>query len=176
MTNRSTRTDALARLARALVCALAVLAVTSMSLAGDDKDGGKNGGGKNGAKNEKAAEKEPKDTPEGKEAIAIGKEFASKDAAALVARINPDGKVKLALGDKEQSFAPDQAKGVLKDWFKGKGDITVELKKMDGNVGIFKLTIKTGEKTRTGELHVQISKKDKGDGYYLVRIERVDAT
>jgi hypothetical protein len=175
----STHVPMLARLRVALAVAAAafVLAGDTTSFAQDGKKGG-NGGAKQGQKDDKPKEKEKdkKDTAEWKALEAIGREFASKDAAKLVARMIPDRKLKIHLGDYDAEYASDQAKGVLQKWFDSKkGSITVSLTKLEGDVGIFTMSIANGDKTRTWPLHIEIRKKDKGEGFHLVRIENPSA-
>lgn len=163
------------RVAIAVAAAFLVLAGDTTSFAQDGKKGG-NGGGRQGQKDEKPKEKDPKDSAEWKALEAIGRDFSAKDAAKLVARMIPDRKMKIHLGDYDAEYASDQAKGVLQKWFDSKkGSISVSLTKIEGDVGIFTMSITTGEKTRTWPLHIEIRKKDKGEGFHLVRIENPSA-
>jgi hypothetical protein len=174
------RTATLLRAAILSAAALCVVAADTVSFAQDSKGGkggkGGNGGGRQGQKDEKPKAKDPKDTPEWKALEAVGREFAAKDAARLVARMAPDRKLKIRLGDYDSDYAADQAKAVLQKWFDSKkGSIALTLSKVEGDVGIFSMAITTGEKTRTWPLHVEIRKKDKAEGYHLVRIENPSA-
>ncbi len=79
--------------------------------------------------------KEP--TAEEKELVAIGKEFAAKDADALIARVPEKGKLRLILGGSTDRCSREQAKNILVEWFAKRTITKVKLKSSSGNVGEF---------------------------------------
>lgn len=153
------------------------------------KDGGKDGekgakGGEKGPKDpdkprekdpEKPKEKDPKDAPEWKACEAIGAEFAGKKSKALAARVRPGGKLDLKLGETSGRYAADQAAEVLDGWFKTKGEMTVKLRSVKDLLGSFDLTVRRAGTDREvkHQLLVEIQKREKGEGFHLVRLEKV---
>jgi hypothetical protein len=147
---------------------------------GDGKGDGGDKKGKDGDKKDGKGEKDPKDDAEEERrraerayAAAVAREFEAKDAGAITARIAEGAKLTIRIGKTaDGQFAATQAKGVLADWFKERGDITLKLKSLKDSVGIFDMTVRSGDKSRSFELHVQI--RARGKGYVLERIEKFD--
>jgi hypothetical protein len=140
------------------------------------KDGGKegekdgDGGGKKDAKDEP---KDPKDTPEGKECLAIGGEFERRDAAALAARVRPKGKVRINLSGTAAEYGRDQASAVLDEWFREKEVTKVVLRSVKDLQGELTVTWRArgSDRSERKTLLVTIEKRDKGEGYWLTRLE-----
>ena len=152
-----------------LVCALAA----SVSLASppavhaQDKD-------KGGQKKDK--EKDPKDTAEWKECERIGASFRAKDSAALVGCMRKKGKLKIKLGGTDGDFDKEQAQQNLDTWFDGKSDLEVEMKSLSDLTGTLDLKFRTTGKDRklSRKLVVTLEKKDKGEGFFLTKLETVE--
>lgn len=132
------------------------------------------GDGDRGAGNGDDAKK--KSTPEWKALEAVGAEIQAKDAQALADRVRRKGKVRIKLGaERDGEYAPDQAKAVLDDWFADKRDLRLELASVKDLLGEFKLTFRKdgSDKLLERRLGVTLEKKekDKGEGWFLARIE-----
>lgn len=139
-----------------------------------EKDKPKDGAGGAGDPPQKEKPKDPKDSAEGRECAAIGAEFAARKSKSLVARVRAGGKLTLRLDGESGSYAADQAAEVLDRWFKDK-DVAVKLKAVDGTVASFDLTVRRsgGDREVKHQLLVEVRKKEKGEGFHLVRIEKV---
>lgn len=142
---------------------------------GEKGEGGKGGGDKDGKE-----KKDPKDAPQWKLVQKVADEFAAKDAAALVARIEPKTKLRLSIGelkDRTQvsgDYGADQAKALLQSWFSEKGAITVSVTKVEGDTGICAMRVKVAGKDKefVHELHVKLRKKDGAEDWWLAGLEK----
>ena len=84
-------------------------------------------------------------------------------------------KTRIALGDKaDGDYSKEEAGPVLDEWFKGKKDLTVEMKSLTDLTGVLKLTYGTAgtDKKVTRDLVVTLEKRKVG-GFALVKIELV---
>lgn len=143
--------------------------------------GGGEKGAKNGEKGGKGEKKDPKDTPQWKLVQKMADEFAAKDAAALVARVEPKTKLRLAIGelkDRTQisgDYGADQAKALLRSWFDEKGAIKVTVTKVEGDTGIcsMKVTVAGTDREVVKDLHFKLRKKDGAEDWWLAGIEKV---
>jgi hypothetical protein len=107
----------------------------------------------------------PEKTAEQKELEAIGKDFKDKDVSALIARIEKDGKIRLALGQHDDTFTSEHAKTVLDDWLASRKISEVKLKESKDTTalsGMFTLKYRRRGKATTvvKDLEVRIKRDD----------------
>ncbi len=132
-----------------------------------------------GAKAQKKPAAKPKKTAARKALEAIGGEFESRDAAALVARAQAGAKIELTLAGKTGQYRAKQAKKNLQDWFdKLRSVSSATLDRVSGAHGSYTLVAKVkGRDTAlrfalTVELReVKPAKVGQPSRFYLRKIE-----
>jgi hypothetical protein len=102
---------------------------------------------------------------------AAGEEFRTKDAAALVKRIEAKTKVDVTLGGETGSYRATQAKKILETWFEGRTVVSLELDRVTGTVGSFTLVTRERGDDKNRKRKLQIELREDGETLYLREIK-----